>query len=47
MKGIYGIQNKINNHIYVGQSNNIDKRFKEHYKALNNNTHSNCYLQNA
>lgn len=30
MIGIYKITNKINNKIYVGQSNNIERRFKEH-----------------
>ena len=30
MIGIYKITNKINNKAYVGQSNNIERRFKEH-----------------
>lgn len=30
MIGIYKIQNKVNNKIYIGQSNNIKRRFKEH-----------------
>ena len=30
MIGIYKITNKINGKIYIGQSNNIERRFKEH-----------------
>jgi group I intron endonuclease len=30
MIGIYKITNKINNKAYVGWSNNIERRFKEH-----------------
>ena len=35
MKAIYKIENKINHKIYIGQSNNPERRFKEHCK--NNN----------
>lgn len=28
--GIYKYQNKINNHIYIGQSDNIEKRYQQH-----------------
>lgn len=31
MIGIYSIQNLINNRIYIGQSNNIERRIKEHF----------------
>ena len=38
MIGIYKITNKINNHCYVGQSRNIDKRWKNHiYHDTNKN----------
>ena len=30
MIGIYKITNKLNNKIYIGQSNDIERRFKEH-----------------
>ena len=30
MQGIYKITNIINNKSYIGKSNNIEKRFKEH-----------------
>jgi group I intron endonuclease len=30
MQGIYKITNTVSGHAYVGQSNNIDRRFKEH-----------------
>lgn len=30
MIGIYKITNKLNNKIYIGQSNNITRRFSEH-----------------
>ena len=30
MMGIYKITNKINGKIYIGQSNDIERRFKEH-----------------
>lgn len=30
MIGIYKITNKINGKMYIGQSNDIERRFKEH-----------------
>lgn len=45
--GIYAILNKITNQIYVGQSINIKKRFRNHKWFLNHNEHSNDYLQHA
>ena len=45
--GIYCISNKINDNKYIGQSVNIEKRFKEHKYHLNNNSHHNQHLQNA
>lgn len=35
MIGIYKITNKLNNKVYIGQSNNIERRFSEHcYKGV-------------
>jgi group I intron endonuclease len=44
---IYCIRNKINNKIYIGKTNNFDKRIKKHIQTLNKNKHHNKYLQNA
>lgn len=33
--GIYKITNKINNHSYIGMSNNIERRWKEHIQKSN------------
>ena len=32
MIGIYKIENKINHHVYIGQSINIEARWQEHYR---------------
>lgn len=45
--GIYAIKNKMDNKMYIGQSNNIDKRMKYHLCRLNTNNHHNPHLQNA
>lgn len=45
MIGIYAIKNKINNKMYIGKSINIENRWREHVKELNNNRHYNTYLQ--
>ena len=45
--GIYAIVNKTNNHLYIGQSHDLLKRKREHFKSLKNNKHSNAYLQNS
>lgn len=34
--GIYLITNLINNHLYIGKSINIEKRFKDHINVSNN-----------
>jgi group I intron endonuclease len=47
MIGIYKIQCKINNKIYIGYSSNIKKRFYLHKLKLKKNKHENSYLQNA
>ena len=45
--GVYGIINKVNNLPYVGESNNIERRWDEHVDDLNNNSHCNYKLQTA
>lgn len=47
MVGIYLIRCKSENKVYIGQSKNIIKRYKEHIYNLKHNIHPNCYLQNA
>lgn len=36
MKAIYKIENKINHKIYIGQSNDPNRRFIEHCKKILN-----------
>ena len=43
--GIYVIINVINDKKYIGQSNDIPRRWIEHRTLLNNNKHGNTYLQ--
>ena len=45
--GIYAIKNKVNNKLYIGQSQNIKNRWNYHKNRLNNNKHLNKKLQNA
>lgn len=45
--GIYCIENKINHKKYIGQSVDINDRWRKHISELNHNTHDNSYLQNA
>lgn len=47
ISGIYKITNIINNKIYIGSSNNIYKRKREHFCTLENGTHCNAHLQRA
>ena len=47
MTGIYGIRNKRNGRVYVGQSVNIEDRFTRHKTHLKHNKHKNRYLQNS
>lgn len=45
--GIYEIVNIVNNKRYIGQSTNINARFRSHKNKLRKNQHRNPYLQNA
>lgn len=45
--GIYRILNTTNGKFYIGSSNNMTRRFKEHRYRLGKNSHSNPYLQAA
>lgn len=45
--GIYSLYWEEQDLIYIGQSQNIEKRFKEHIYDLSKNKHSNYKVQNA
>lgn len=45
MIGVYKITNTINGKVYIGQSVNIDGRFRQHKKLLRDNNHINYLLQ--
>ena len=45
--GIYKIINKINQHYYVGRSNNFQSRWQAHRNKLRKGLHDNEHLQNA
>lgn len=45
--GIYKIVNKATGKCYVGQSQRVKKRVKEHFRLLNLGKHTNPRLQNA
>ena len=47
MVGIYKIKNIINDKFYIGSSNNIHKRIKNHFMNLRLNKHINKILQNS
>jgi len=44
--GIYKIENKINKMVYIGSTNNFERRKSEHLKDLSNGNHCNFKLQN-
>lgn len=45
--GIYVIRNKMNGKCYIGQSSDIESRWKHHVNDLKSNCHHNQKLQNA
>jgi group I intron endonuclease len=45
--GIYKIINKVNGKYYIGSSNDIHKRWKQHINFLNKGNHQNDYLQRS
>ena len=45
--GIYKIECLINHKVYIGQSTNIELRWKHHIYQLKKNNHENKYLQAA
>lgn len=47
MIGIYKIENIINHKVYIGQSVNIEFRWKEHLYSLIRGLHENKHLQNS
>lgn len=47
MKYIYQILNNLNNHCYIGQTNNFKRRVEQHKSDLKRGVHDNPYLQKA
>lgn len=47
ISGIYGIYCKVNKKLYIGSSNNIERRWKIHRSLLKHNKHFNKYLQQS
>lgn len=47
MRGIYKIINLTNNKVYIGQSDRLNEREREHFYRLGRNEHSNEYLQKS
>lgn len=47
LSGIYKIENKVNNKVYIGSSKNINTRWGQHKNMLNNNKHHSIKLQRA
>jgi group I intron endonuclease len=45
--GIYKIVNTVTGQCYVGQSQRVKKRLKEHFRLLRGNKHTNPHLQNS
>lgn len=45
--GIYKIVNKATGQCYVGQSQRVKKRLREHFRLLRQNKHTNPHLQNS
>lgn len=47
LRGIYCIENIVNNKKYIGQSKDIERRWSEHKRELRLNKHHNVHLQRA
>lgn len=47
MKGVYKIENLINNKIYIGSSENVERRFTDHKYLLRKNIHHSVLLQRS
>lgn len=47
MRGIYSITNTVNGKVYVGQTEDIERRWKQHRHLLNRGKHSNSHLQRS
>ncbi len=45
--GLYKLVNRVTGQCYVGQSQRVKKRIKEHFRLLRLNKHTNPHLQNA
>ncbi|MDD2470089.1 MAG: GIY-YIG nuclease family protein [Bacilli bacterium] len=45
--GVYQIKNLVNGKMYIGSSIDINSRWKEHIRDLNNNKHHSLHLQRA
>ena len=46
MVGIYALWFEKSSMVYIGQSTNIEQRYKEHISSLKNNKHTNYKVQN-
>ena len=46
-KYIYKIENTVNGKVYIGQTNDPERRKKDHFGRLKRNKHENPYLQSA
>ena len=47
LTGVYYIYNNISNRLYIGSSNDIERRFKQHIRKFQNKTHENKHMQAA
>jgi len=47
LAGIYALYWQEQDLVYIGQSQNIKERFKEHLRKMRNNTHTNYKVQNT
>lgn len=45
--GVYAIVNSLDNKKYIGSTNGLRRRFRQHYAALIRNEHDNTHLQRA